>query len=304
MTPESAPPTVAMSPSSASNVMSLAVDLQKALQIRQEPSDSIDGRSSLDLLGSPLLSSSMRQTKPTLSEITSKKRASIQQQQESLNTALNVERSRLKLIGVLKTLEEGCEAEVQDGSSQAKAAHEEQMKQEASRSATAAMLRVLLQCPFLEQTEAKDSEGRTFMSLKGYTETEAAWKALQNVLGKFLDGPIKDQRSALPPEDTLIPSYHAPRAPEIRLSEKAQNFLRAKDRANAAAVAATMAILAGTEEQSSFFVSPKHNILHQPPTTTPSIALGRSAAAKIIVDPSTVKPNVENHGLALFNNTF
>ncbi|KAG0078599.1 hypothetical protein BGZ90_004845 [Linnemannia elongata] len=304
LTPESAPPTVAMSPSSASNVMSLAEDLQKALQIRQEPSDSIDGRSSLDLLGSPLLSSSMRQTKPTLSEITSKKRASIQQQQESLNTALNVERSRLKLIGVLKTLEEGCEVEVQDGSSQAKAAHEEQMKQEASRSATAAMLRVLLQCPFLEQTEAKDSEGRTFMSLKGYTETEAAWKALQNVLGKFLDGPIKDQRSALPPEDTLIPSYHAPRAPEIRLSEKAQNFLRAKDRANAAAVAATMAILAGTEEQSSFFVSPKSNILHQPPTTAPSIALGRSAAAKIIVDPSTVKPNVENHGLALFNNTF
>ncbi|KAF9143571.1 hypothetical protein BGX30_000098 [Mortierella sp. GBA39] len=295
LTPESAPPTVAMSPSSASNVLSLAEDLQKALQIRQEPPDSIDSRFSQDLLGSPLLASPMRQTKPTLSEITSKKRASIQQQQESLNTALNVERSRLKLIGVLKTLDEGCEVEEPSCASQTKAAHEEQMKQEASRSATAAMLRVLLQCPFLEQSEAKDSEGRTFVSLKGYTETEAAWKALQNVLGKFLDGPIKDQRSALPPEDTLIPSYHAPRAPEIRLSEKAQNFLRAKDRANAAAAAAaaeaaTVATLAGVEDESSFFVSPTHNSLLQPPTTAPSIALGRPTAAMIIVDPSTVKP--------------
>ncbi|KAG9061920.1 hypothetical protein KI688_006636 [Linnemannia hyalina] len=294
LTPESVPPTVAMSPSSTSNVLSLAEDLQKALQIRQEPLGSIDSRFSQDLLGSPLLASPMRQTKPTLSEITSKKRASIQQQQESLNTALNVERSRLKLIGVLKTLDEGCEVEEASCASQTKAAHEEQMKQEASRSATAAMLRVLLQCPFLEQSEAKDSEGRTFVSLKGYTETEGGWKALQNVLGEFLDGPIKDQRSALPPEDTLIPSYHAPRAPEIRLSEKAQNFLRAKDRANAAAAAAaeaaTVATLAGVGDESSFFVSPTHNSLQQPPITAPSIALGRPAAAMIIVDPSTVKP--------------
>lgn len=186
LTPESVPPTVAVSPSSASNVLSLAEDLQKALQIRQEPSDSIDSRSSPDLLGSPLLSSPMRQTKPTLSEITSKKRASTQQQQESLNTALNVERSRLKLIGVLKTLEEGCEVEEPSCASQTKAADEKEMKQEASRFAAAALLRVLLQCPFLEQSEATDFEGRTFMSLKGYTETEAGWKALQKVLGKFL----------------------------------------------------------------------------------------------------------------------
>lgn len=193
LTPESVPPTVAMSPSSASNVLSLAEDLQKALQIRQEPSDSIDSRSSLDLLGSPLLSSAMRQTKPTLSEITSKKRASTQQQQESLNTALNVERSRLKLIGVLKTLEERCEVEEPSCASQIKADEEEQGKQETSRLATAAMLRVLLQCPFLEQSEAKDSEGKTFMSLKGYTETEAGWKALQKVLEKFLGMFSKNQ---------------------------------------------------------------------------------------------------------------
>ncbi|KAG0373065.1 hypothetical protein BGX24_012188 [Mortierella sp. AD032] len=250
-TPESTPP---------SNVLSLAEDLHKALQqTRQESSDNNNmgegSRDSLDFLGSPLLSSSflspMRQTntnaatKPTLSEITSKKRASFQQQQESLNTALNVERSRLKLIGVLNTLEEGCEIE-----ESAMVIQEDQSKEEASRTSVAAaaavanakaaaMLRVLQQCPFLEKSEATtDAEGRMFVSLKGYTETEAGWRELQKSLEHFLAGPIKDQRSALPPEDTLIPSYHAPRAPEIRLSEKAQNFLKAKDRATAAAAAA------------------------------------------------------------------
>ncbi|KAK3835039.1 MAG: hypothetical protein J3R72DRAFT_215812 [Linnemannia gamsii] len=251
LTPESTPP---------SNVLSLAEDLHKALQqTRQESSDNNNmgegSRDSLDFLGSPLLSSSflspMRQTntsaatKPTLSEITSKKRASFQQQQESLNTALNVERSRLKLIGVLNTLEEGCEIE-----ESAMVIQEDQSKEEASRTSVAAaaavanakaaaMLRVLQQCPFLEKSEATtDAEGRMFVSLKGYTETEAGWRELQKSLEHFLAGPIKDQRSALPPEDTLIPSYHAPRAPEIRLSEKAQNFLKAKDRAAAAAAAA------------------------------------------------------------------
>lgn len=196
MTPESAPSTVAVSPSSASNVLSLAEDLQKALQTRQEPSGSIESRSSLDLLGSPLLTSSMQPTKPTLSEITSKKRASIQQQQEALNTALNVERSRLKLIGVLNTLEEGCEVEEVTDTLQAKATQDEQMKQEASRTATAAMARILLQCPFLEQSEAKDADGRTFVTLKGYTETEAAWKALQKTLENFL-GMFSTKQSAL-----------------------------------------------------------------------------------------------------------
>ncbi|KAF9152621.1 hypothetical protein BG015_004991 [Linnemannia schmuckeri] len=290
LTPESAPLTAAMSPSSASNVLSLAEDLQKALQTRQEPSDSIDSKPSQGPLGSPLISSPMRQTKPTLSEITSKKRASIQQQEESLNTALNVERSRLKLIGVLNTLEEGCEAEEPSSASRAQAAQEEQMEQEASRTTAAALLRVLLQCPFLEQNEAKDSEGRSFLSLKGYTETETAWKALQKILGQFLDGPIKDQRSALPPEDTLIPSYHAPRAPELRLSEKAQSFLRAKDRVNAATAAAAVSTLVGVEEKSSFFASPTHSNLQHPHIRVPSTGLDRPTAAMVIGDPSTSKP--------------
>ncbi|KAG0284644.1 hypothetical protein BGZ96_010996 [Linnemannia gamsii] len=291
MTPESAPSTVARSPSSASNVLSLADDLQKALQTRQEPSDSIEKRSSMDLLGSPLLSSSIQPIKPTLSEITSKKRASLQQQQEALNTALNVERSRLKLIGVLNTLEEGCEVEEVASTLQSKVIQKEQMEQEASRTAAAAMAQILLQCPFLEQNEAKDADGRTFMTLKGYTETEAGWKALQKTLENFLDGPIKDQRSALPPEDTLIPSYHAPRAPEIRLSEKAQNFLRAKDRVNAAAAAAAAAAtpLAGVEEESTFVVSQTNRSLQQPDITAPSTALSGPAEAGIPVDPSTMK---------------
>ncbi|KAF9899945.1 hypothetical protein EC991_008122 [Linnemannia zychae] len=268
MTPESTPPTIAMSPSSASasNVLSLAEDLQKALkQTRQEPLDSNSGlseigRGSLDLLGSPLLSTSIPSpahhiiNKPSLSEITSKKRASIQQQKESLNTALNVERSRLKLIGVLNTLEEGCETEEASVTSTTSIIQEDQIRKEVSReAASAALFRVLQQCPFLEQSElTTDAEGKTSVSLKGYTETEAAWKDLQKSLENFLDGPIKDQRSALPPEDTLIPSYHAPRAPEIRLSEKAQNFLKAKDRATAAAAAAAAAdVTAATESEAA-----------------------------------------------------
>ncbi|KAG0099936.1 hypothetical protein BGZ93_005192 [Podila epicladia] len=40
--------------------------------------------------------------------------------------------------------------------------------------------------------------------------------------------PIEDQLSALPPEDTLIPSYTFLTSPETRLSEKAEMYLNAK----------------------------------------------------------------------------
>lgn len=43
----------------------------------------------------------------------------------------------------------------------------------------------------------------------------------------LLEGPIKEQSCALPPEDTLISSYHQP--PEVQLSEKAQRYLSAKE---------------------------------------------------------------------------
>lgn len=40
--------------------------------------------------------------------------------------------------------------------------------------------------------------------------------------------PIQDRLSALPPEDTLIPSYTFLTSPETRLSEKAEMYLSAK----------------------------------------------------------------------------
>lgn len=56
------------------------------------------------------------------------------------------------------------------------------------------------------------------------------------------DGPIIDQRSALPPEDTLIPSYNSPPIPEMRQSERAQNFWNAKAKLNEAAYGASLLV--------------------------------------------------------------
>lgn len=57
-----------------------------------------------------------------------------------------------------------------------------------------------------------------------------------------IDGPISDQRSALPPEDTLIPSYNSPPIPEMRQSERAQNFWNAKAKLSEAAYVASLLV--------------------------------------------------------------
>ncbi|KAF9163051.1 hypothetical protein BGX20_001461 [Mortierella sp. AD010] len=84
-------------------------------------------------------------------------------------------------------------------------------------------------CPFLELSRNANMNGsaESFVLLRGYTESEEEWKALQCALDRFLDGPVKKQASALPPQDTLIPSYHSPA--EVKLSEKAEKFLSAKE---------------------------------------------------------------------------
>ncbi|KAG0010866.1 hypothetical protein BGZ80_001131 [Entomortierella chlamydospora] len=84
-------------------------------------------------------------------------------------------------------------------------------------------------CPFLELSRSANMDGsaESFVLLRGYTESEEEWKALQCALDRFLDGPVKRQASALPPQDTLIPSYHSPA--EVKLSEKAEKFLSAKE---------------------------------------------------------------------------
>ncbi|KAG0264285.1 hypothetical protein DFQ27_001297 [Actinomortierella ambigua] len=93
-------------------------------------------------------------------------------------------------------------------------------------------------CPFLEfnppgsmssiEISGGDEKDGGYLTLRGYTETEEEWRALQMALERFVHGPTKDLKYALPPMDTLIPSYHSPPLPEVRLSEKAQNFLNAK----------------------------------------------------------------------------
>ncbi|KAI8345682.1 hypothetical protein B0O80DRAFT_268111 [Mortierella sp. GBAus27b] len=226
--PPSSPPQLSQKDSAVSlttvsrpsSVLSLAQDLQKAMRksVIHHPDQSRldDGNESSSSTGSS------RSHKPSLQEITAKKRASAQRQQDDANVAA----ARLKLIGGVKTLE----GTPEQGPTR---------PQKEQRETVETGLQLLLkQCPFLEEAgSGRDPEGRTFVTLKGYTETEDGWNKLQGALEQFLGGPIKDQRSALPPEDTLIPSYHAPRIPEVRLSAKAQQFLRAKDRAAAAAAA-------------------------------------------------------------------
>ncbi|KAF9429183.1 hypothetical protein BGZ76_001692 [Entomortierella beljakovae] len=197
---------------SRSQVLLLAQDLKKVLG---------NGRTSTD--------NTVSENKSTLFEITSKKRALSQK----LKDSANVEAAKLKLIGGKLELPE----EIKEEDEEQTLAREREREQE--RLLRQAVGKVMLLCPFFEKSETcVDIDGRRFVTLKGYTETEEAWRTLRDALDQFLDGPIKDQRSALPPEDTLIPSYHAPRLPEMKLSEKAQNFLKAKDRAAAAATAA------------------------------------------------------------------
>ncbi|KAF9177731.1 hypothetical protein BGZ50_008428 [Haplosporangium sp. Z 11] len=226
-------PVGSLSPTGTSHVLSLAQGLQKAMK---EIHSSGEQKSSTTTASLPDASASPSH-KPSLSEITAKKRASLQNgfsQDGSSSTSLSRmntsnmerERSRLKLIGGLNTLEEACENEE---NSEAGDEHRERNSNGRGQktlsggpaSSVAATLRMLLQCPFMEQSESQDAEGRMYVTLKGYTETEEAWKELHSALERFVDGPIKDQKSALPPVHTLIPSYHAPRRSEKTQKEKA-----------------------------------------------------------------------------------
>ncbi|KAG0343732.1 hypothetical protein BG004_005037, partial [Podila humilis] len=110
---------------------------------------------------------------------------------------------------------------------------------------------MMLKCPFLEASHDSEEDGHEFVMLKGYTETEEGWRILQSTLERFID-PIQDQLSALPPEDTLIPSYTLLPSPETRLSEKAEIYLSAKatllEEANLQASLAAAAIATSVSE--------------------------------------------------------
>ncbi|KAG0253116.1 hypothetical protein BGZ95_006406 [Linnemannia exigua] len=151
-------------------------------------------------------------------------------------------------------------------------------------------------CPFLELNKDNDdmNSDEPMVTLKGYTETEEGWKALQWALEKFLDDPIQDHNSALPPDDTLIPSYHSP--PEIRLSEKANMFLSAKasmiEEANlAASMAAVDAVRSPTPD-----ISMSRHDSGLPSTTIPysnnsSAAMSASSSSATTATSATTMAN-------------
>ncbi|KAG9320349.1 hypothetical protein KVV02_000106 [Mortierella alpina] len=270
----------------SSSVVSLAQDLKKAMRRVSISGAEDDAATASGSSGTPLSSH-----KPSLSEITAKKRASLQNQQQPqpyhqyqhaesrarARASLERERSRLKLVGGLTALEEACETEgsqEDDDEFKASSAQQKQRRRQrttsGSAASVAAMLRMLMQCPFLEQSESQDADGRMYVTLKGYTETEEGWRVLQSALERFIDGPVKDNKAALPPVDTLIPSYHAPRRPDARQADKSPS---AHDK-NAAATAAAKALLGyevlhGSSSPSSGY------------TTPPSTAAGPTGGASL-----------------------
>ncbi|KAF9408454.1 hypothetical protein BGZ94_002306 [Podila epigama] len=184
-----------------------------------------------------------QQPKLTLSETMAIKRASLQSSSSFLqHQQLEHKASLTSISNVQEEEEEEEEDEEEEEEEQGQDARSKVLLSEGCHGKDLQQQRQVLKlmCPFLEQSEQVDAQGRTFVTLKGYIETEEAWKNLQNALERFIDGPISDQRSALPPEDTLIPSYNSPPIPEIRQSERAQNFWNAKQKLTEAAFMASM----------------------------------------------------------------
>ncbi|KAG0344125.1 hypothetical protein BG004_004712, partial [Podila humilis] len=190
-------------------------------------------------------SSKAARPKMTLPETMAYKRASLQQgSAATVPTTVSASQQELSTkssLGNIGSVVEECEHEEEAENDAEDGKQLEHQKQQQRRQQQQQQRQTLkLMCPFLEQSEGVDAQGRTFVTLKGYTETEDGWKSLQSALERFINGPISDHRSALPPEDTLIPSYNSPPIPEVRQSERAQNFWNAKAKLSEAAFMASM----------------------------------------------------------------
>ncbi|KAF9905303.1 hypothetical protein EC991_001851 [Linnemannia zychae] len=251
------PESPSSSTSSSSHVLSLAQGLQKAVRLTRSNSGSgtLDGLGRLpgyegDVYGSRSVGSSPNSigTRPkmTLSEAMAAKQAMIP------DSAATLEQS--KLLQQQIDLQQGQQRADEKLAQSMAYNHNYQPLQEAvnlDSRPTSESIRAT--CPFLElNKDGVDMDcDEPMITLKGYTETEEGWKVLQWALEKFLNEPIQDHNSALPPDDTLIPSYHFP--PEVRLSEKANMFLSAKasliEEANlAASMAAVDAVRSPTPD--------------------------------------------------------
>ncbi|KAG0079063.1 hypothetical protein BGZ90_003601 [Linnemannia elongata] len=227
------PESPSSSTSSSSNVLTLAQGLQKAARLTRSHSGSDAlvgvGHAGYDgeALGSRSVGSSPNgsgaRPKMTLSEVMAAKQASIP------DSAATLEQS--KLLQQQIDLQQGQQSvdERWTRSMDQNQPHQplqEPVNLEPSRPTSEA---IRATCPFLELSRDNDdidADQQPMITLKGYTETEEGWKFLRRALEKFLDEPIQEHNSALPPDDTLIPSYNLP--PEIQLSEKANIFLSAK----------------------------------------------------------------------------
>ncbi|KAF9995902.1 hypothetical protein BGZ65_008482, partial [Modicella reniformis] len=246
------PASPSSSTSSSSNVLSLAHSLQMAVMLNRQHSLSSDGRSSASGSSSggeqsttpssqPPPSSSVK-SKLTLSEVMAANQSAIPDSAATLEQS-KLMQEQLELQQRVHRAEERTRAKQQQQKQQQQQRRELLLQQEQQQQQhqqqpqpqdsfriqvdASSSQSVNAACPFLELSEDVDNSGEAFVTLKGYTETEEGWLALQTALDRFLDGPVKDQSSALPPEDTLIPSYHLP--PEVQLSEKAQRYLIAKE---------------------------------------------------------------------------
>lgn len=157
-----------------SNVLNLAQDLQKAMLTRQT---SISSKSSTcsgarqsiqsgehDRPVSIQSTSSCTRPKLSLSETMAVKRASLQESTAATFQSLKHKPS----LGNISDVVEECENEDNKAEEQK---HRQMLK---------------FMCPFLEQSEHVDAHGRTYVTLKGYTETEEGWKSLHSALERFI----------------------------------------------------------------------------------------------------------------------
>ncbi|KAF9274529.1 hypothetical protein BGZ68_000568 [Mortierella alpina] len=238
-------PTSSTSSASSTNVLSLAQSLQKAVMLSLESSGSHSkesrggnsGSSSTSSSGqtscanTPPSSQATKSPKQTLSEAMVAKQTSLPDSAATMEYSKTIhqqEKEQVEIqIRIQKAEERALAKERQyRQNQQLQQLQQQQQRLQAMPKDTLPGPRDMIDCPFLEMSKEEDDPELSYVTLRGYTETEDGWKLLQMALDKFLDGPIVDHESALPPEDTLIPSYHSP--PEVQLSEKAQQYLNAK----------------------------------------------------------------------------
>ncbi|KAF9563396.1 hypothetical protein EC968_004874 [Mortierella alpina] len=242
-------PTSSTSSASSTNVLSLAQNLQKAVMLSLEnsfshsnenrggvgtysggSSNNSSGRTSCN--NTPPSSQTTKPPKLTLSEAMVAKQTSLpdsaatmeyskmihQQEKEQEEIQIRIQRAEERALAKERQYRQQQQLQQLE--------QQQQRLQAMPKGGALAERKDMIECPFLETGKDEDDPELSYVTLRGYTETEDGWRLLQMALDRFLDGPVVDHESALPPEDTLIPSYHSP--PEIQLSEKAQQYLNAK----------------------------------------------------------------------------